>query len=144
MVSNLNQEELLKAIENDKNADIFNLSFSKIKENKISALKELEFTNAEIKEMTTKLRDYMLVEEIDEVKVGRFMRWITLTDDPDDLYLNKGALSLEVKIIDDRVCINCRSFSGKIFNIKMDEVILFQKMSNQELVILTAMKYLEK
>jgi hypothetical protein len=136
-----NKEDLLKALDNDENINILNTTFSDLNKIKLNVLEELNFEKKEITTMLLKLKHYRYIDEIDNIKISKYIRWILLTN-LDDIHLNKGGVVLDVKMIDKKIAIVVKSFSGKIFNIKMDENLIFQKLTNQELVILSAMEYL--
>jgi hypothetical protein len=106
----------------------------------LNVLKELHLKRNETLEILSKLKDYKYVDEMNELKYGRYLRWIPLMN-VDDIHLTKGALFCEVKITDEGVFIICKNFgySKKCFQIKMDECLVFQKLTNQELIILSAL-----
>jgi len=137
--------QLIHALDNENNEKILNLTTKKIKEMNTKILKELSLSREKLLDITKKLNGYRYVDEIDELKCGTYLKWIVLTDpDPDNLQLNKGALFCEIKCKDDGVFIVCKNmgFSSRHFQIKMDECLLFQKLTTQELVLLSALDHL--
>jgi hypothetical protein len=137
--------KLINALDNENNEKILNLTTKKIKEMNMKILKELSLSREKLLDITKKLNGYRYVDEIDELKCGTYLKWIVLTDpDPDNLELNKGALFCEIKCKDDGVFIVCKNmgFSSRHFQIKMDECLLFQKLTTQELVLLSALDHL--
>jgi len=137
--------KLINALDNENNEKILNLTTKKIKEMNMKILKELSLSREKLLDITKKLNGYRYVDEIDELKCGTYLKWIVLTDpDPDNLELNKGALFCEIKCKDDGVFIVCKNmgFSSRHFQIKMDECLLFQKFTTQELVLLSALDHL--
>ena len=141
-----NAEQLLKALDDESNEKFFNLTTKKIKEMNLKILKELHLSKSETLEMLKKLTDYKYVDEMDDLKYGTYIRWIPLTN-PADINLTKGAIFCEVKITDDGVQLICKNFgyaSNKRFQIKLDENLVFQKLTNQELILLAALDHLDK
>jgi hypothetical protein len=137
--------KLIDALDNENNEKILNLTTKKIKEMNMKILKELSLSREKLLDITKKLNGYRYVDEIDELKCGTYLKWILLTDpDPDNLELNKGAIFCEIKCKDDGVFIVCKNmgFSSRHFQIKMDECLLFQKLTTQELVLLSALDHL--
>jgi len=137
--------KLIDALDNENNEKILNLTTKKIKEMNMKILMELSLPREKLLDITKKLNGYRYVDEIDELKCGTYLKWILLTDpDPDNLELNKGALFCEIKCKDDGVFIVCKNmgFSSRHFQIKMDECLLFQKLTTQELILLSALDHL--
>ena len=81
------------------------------------------------------------MDEIQDLKYGGFIRWIPLTD-PTYLPLNQCGIVCDIKILDDGVYIVSKNFMHRHYRFKMDECLIFQKLSAQELVILSALDHL--
>jgi len=62
---------LLKALENDSNENIIDLSLAEIEKNKKEILGELEISLEERKSFLSLLKDYMFVEDLDKIKLAR-------------------------------------------------------------------------
>jgi hypothetical protein len=74
---------------------------------------------------------------------GAYIRWIDLKD-PDKLTLARGAIICDIKIGQKGVHLLCKTHpSPAMFHVVMDEVVIFQRLSQQERVILAAMDYLD-
>jgi hypothetical protein len=80
---------------------------------------------------------------MNELKHGAYIRWIPLTN-PKNIPLIKGGLLCEIKITDSGVMLVVKGFPDHHFQIKMDECLIFQKLSDQEMVLLSAMDHLSK
>ena len=127
--------EIVKAAENDNNSHILNLTTVKIHKMKNNILNEIQLTKVEKMEMMKKLKKYRYV---DELKHGGYIRWINITQ-PDHLFLTNGAIFCDFKINDGGVMIIYKNFYGKTYEFKMEESIIFQKLSYQEEVLLKVM-----
>jgi hypothetical protein len=147
-MSNLNVEKLLEALDVETNENIMNLTTAKIKEMNLKILKELRLNKKNTLELLTKLDGYKYVDEMNDLKSGTYLRWIpvetkgyTLTK---GYHLTKGAVFCELKVTDDGLNLVLKNygFSNKHFTIKMDDNIVFQKLTSQELVILSALDHL--
>jgi hypothetical protein len=84
----MNIEKLLKALDNEDNAQICKMTTSQLEDIKLDVLEELELSKNIIKDYMKKLRLYKYVDEINDIKHGKFIRWIPLTD-PDNLMLTQ-------------------------------------------------------
>lgn len=135
-------EYLEKAINNEKNESLVNLTFNKIDKKKKEILNELELSKKENKELLKKLDNYRYVEEIPELQYGNYIRWINLNK-PDNLKLAKGGILCEIKI-EDNIYLVIKNYMNKYFQINMEENLLFQKLSDQEMVILYALEYINE
>ena len=62
----------------------------------------------------------------------------------DNLQLTRGAFLCDIDISDDGINIICKNLFGRHCTFKMNEILLFQKISDDEQVILSALKYLQK
>jgi len=131
-------QNLLKALENENNNKFLKLNNTKIKEMKLEILKELQLPKEELITYMKKLNEYMYVDEMIDLRIGGFIRWIPLKD-PDEIYLTPGAILSDVNITDSGILLNCKNFAKKHYQIKLDECLVFQKLSEQEKVLLFAL-----
>lgn len=138
----MDTEKLIKALDNEENSYLMNLTNKKIKKIKLDILKELNLTRNELLLYLEKLKDYRYVDEMNEMKYGTYIRWITIAD-PDDIQLTTGGIFCDLKIMENGVYIICKNFSHKHFQVKLDECLIFQKLTNQEKVLLSALDYLD-
>ena len=141
-VDDFDVSKLLQATENDSNDNLIHLTTLKIQELNLSILKELKLKKKDTLAMLKKLNGYKYVDELKEMKHGRFIRWVPLKD-PEDLYLIKGGIICDVKARDDGMYIVCKNFMHRHFQFKMDECLIFQKLTSQEQVLLTALDHLD-
>jgi hypothetical protein len=140
----MDTKTLLKALDNDSNEKLLNFTTAKILEMNTNVLKELHLTKKETNEILGKLKGYKYVDEMDDINYGTYIRWIPINN-PEEIYLTKGALFCSFKITDEGVSIICKNHgSNRHFQIKMDECLVFQKLTNQELVLLSALDHLSK
>ena len=137
--------KLLKALDDDTNEPLLNFTSSKIKEMNYNILKELHLTKDETQNLFKKLDNYKYVDEMNDLKYGTFIRWIPI-DNVKRITLLKGAIFCEMKITDDGVFLICKNFgyNRRHFQISMDKNLLFQKLSEQELVLLSALDHISK
>ena len=136
-------EKLNKALDNEENEYLINLTTKKINGMKKEIIQELDLSKELEKEYLNKLKDYRYIDEMNELKIGSFVRWIPITD-PDEIHLTKGGIVCDLKIMNTGMSIVVKNFAGKYYQTKMDECLLFQKMTGQELVLLAALDHLSK
>jgi hypothetical protein len=137
--------KLLKALDDDSNEVLLNFTSDKIKEMNLNIIKELQLPRKDTLEIMKKLNDYKYVDEMNELKYGTYIRWIPI-EDPEKIHLTKGAIFCEMKITDDGVFCVCKNFGYNLrhFQISMDKNLIFQKLTDQELVLLSALDHLSK
>jgi hypothetical protein len=136
-------DKLLLALDNEDNEKLMNLTLSKIKKIKFEILKELELSNDLLKDYMNKLKEYRYIDEMNELRYGAFIRWIPIKD-LDNLYLTQGALLCEIKVDDNGIVLSCKNYAHKHFQLRMEECLIFQKLTNQEQVLLSALEHLSK
>ena len=144
-MTDLNVEKLLEALDVEINENIMNLTTSKIKEMNLKILKELHLTKKDTLELLKKLNGYKYVDEMNDLKSGTYLRWIPLYNEKNEEYnLTKGAVFCELKVTDEGLNLVLKNygFSNKHFTIKMDDNIVVQRLTSQELVILSALDHL--
>ncbi len=145
----MNIEEILHSLDNDKNLSISKLTYDKINNMKYNILQRLGMNDDELESMLLKLADYRYVEELPDIQHGAFIRYIPLTHSKNghkegEIVLKNGGFICEAKIVGSGIHLLCRIHFRKIFQLKLDEVLIFQKLSNQEEIILSVFDYLNK
>ena len=137
--------KLLKAIDDDSNETLLNFTTDKIREMNLNILKELHLPRQETIDIFNKLKYYKYVDEMSDLKYGTFLRWIHI-EDPTNIHLKKGAIFCEIKITDEGTYCVCKNFgySQRHFQISIDKNLIFQKLTDQELVLLSALDHLVK
>jgi hypothetical protein len=139
----MNVDKLLEALEDDQNESLLNFTTKKIQEMTFRILKELHLPQKETVALCNKLKHYKYIDEIHDLKYGTFLRWIPI-DDPNNIELTRGAIFCEIKINENGVFCLCKSFGfpTKYFQISIDTNLIFQKLTEQELVLLNALDHL--
>ena len=135
-------DKLLYALDNDNNESIINLTSKKILELNYNIIKELHLDKPTTLDYLKKLRGYRYVDEIHDLKHGSFIRWIPIID-PNYLPLHYCGMICDIKITDNGVIITCKNFMHRHYTFKMDETLIFQKLTTQEKIIIQALDHLE-
>jgi len=136
-------EDLLNALENDGNSSIMKLNNSKIKTIKNNILQNLQLSGETIKVYHKKLKNYRYCDEIPDIQIGYYCRWISLKN-PEKLHLTNGGIIVDVLMFPDGLQIVCKNNRNMMMQIKFNEIAMFQKLSAQEKVILSVLDYLDK
>jgi len=142
----LDMNNLIKALDNDVNQNIVEseLDYQKMNAAKNTILQQLQMPREALKKMHTQLKTYRYVETLNELRYGGYIRWISLKN-PAEIKLTNGGIVVNIKVMqEDEIHIVCRNNQQRIFQIKLNENIIFQKLNEQEQVLLAAMEYLNK
>ena len=140
---NVDVDKLIYALDNENNENIMNLTTQKILEMNLNILKELHLDKQTTLNYLKKLKEYRYIDEINDLKHGAFIKWIPITD-PSYLPLHHCGMICEIKITDNGVFITCKNFMHRHYTFKMDECLIFQKLTSQEKVIIYALDHLEQ
>lgn len=133
---------LLNALDNEDNESLLELNPAKIKQQKNDILQRMQFKGQDLKKYHQKLKNYRYVDEVKDLKYGAFIRWFKITD-PNNISLVNGAILCDIKIQNDGIHLVFKNFMNRFIQIRMDECILFQKISDQEAIILSVLDYLK-
>jgi len=134
---------LINALENEENSSMIELNSQKIKTFKNNILQKLQLDRDKLKLYHKKLKKYRYCSDLSDLQFGNYLRWFSLKD-PEKIFLTKGAFFSDYIYTKDSVKIVCRNGRGFTFQIKFDEVIIFQKFNDQEEILLKVMDYLNK
>lgn len=139
----MDNKDLLNALDNENNKNIINLSTSKIDADKKKILDELYLSDLERNKIKEKLEDYIYVDDLDNIKIGTYIRWININN-PNNIKLTNGGLICDIKYLENGCHLLCKNNMHKIIQLNMDTNLIFQKLNNQEKVILSVIDYLNK
>ena len=141
----MNVNKLIKALDDETNENLFNFTSDKMKEMNLKIIKELQLPRDESLSILKKLKEYKYVDEMSDLKYGTYIRWIPI-ENPKQIGLTKGAIFCEMKITDEGVFLICKNlgYTSKHFRISMDSNLIFQKLTDQELILLSALDHLAK
>jgi len=127
---------LEKAVNNENNENITSHTFTSIEKTKTSILCELGLSKEDLSKILEKLDGYRHVDELPEFRSGCHIRWIRPTEMTTPKLTN-GGIIVDVSIQEKGVHIRCRNNCNRIFQIRIDDVFVFQKLTPQERVILS-------
>lgn len=137
----LDIDKILKTMDDDKSEYLFGLTSKKIKTLNRRVLKGLNISKQVAKEWDKKLSEYKYVDTIDEVKYGGYVRWVDLGAKEMKLYT--GGIICAINVTDEGVNIACKNFMHRYFQFSFNECAVFQKLTDQELILLSALDYID-
>ena len=132
---------LLHALNNENNEAVVDLDYATIAKQKNDLLQQLNLPRDELSALHKKLKPYRCVNTLEDLRFGSYVRWISLKN-PAVIKLTNGGIVCDIKEVNGDIHVKCKNKMNMIFQLKMSEVLLFQKLSEQEAVILSALKYL--
>lgn len=133
LLSTLDIKELLTKVE--KSDYLEGKTLSDILEEKETVLEGLGLNQQEQSAMLEKLTDYRYIKNIYELHKGKHIRWIMLNKQP--MILERGAILSDIKFTDMGTNLQCLRYDQRVYQIRMDDRIIFQKMNTEELLLLT-------
>jgi hypothetical protein len=133
---------ILKAIDNESNENIMKYTRESIHKSKNDILQQLQLPVQTLRDYHKKLKHFRYVDDLSDVKYGAFIRWVNISN-PENLKLTNGGIVCDVKFYQTGVQIVCKNNRGWLFQLKFDECIIFQKLTNQEEVILDVITHLK-
>ena len=106
-----------------------------------NSLKEIPISEKRRNEIYGKLAGYRVIENIYELHKGKHIRWIRYNN-PEKI--TNGAIVAEIKFYDNGTHVLCKTIQNRIFQIKYDECLIFQKLTTGEQLVLMAYEYASK
>jgi hypothetical protein len=134
-------QKLLSALDNESNDGIMNLTTKKINQINLKVVNHLDLKKDDKIQLMKKINGYKYVDELDSLKYGAFIKWIPISDS-NHMPLHSGGMICDIKLTDTGVYIVCKNFKHRFFQFKMDECLIFQKLTNQENILLSALDHL--
>ncbi len=135
-------EYLRQSMENENNKSILNLTSEIIEERKQEIINELPLYKKEKMQIKKKLKEYRYIDEIHELHIGAYIRWIKFKSD-NEINFTNGALLLDI-LFEDNIQLLLKNNMNKFFRINFNDNFIFQKITDQEKIILFAIDNIDK
>lgn len=132
--SNLDIAKILKSCSDESTP-----SLKEIAQQTFHALKSLQLDTDTLQDYCQRLVEYRLIDSIDQLSCGKYIRWIRFTPHEDseknDTLANGGMLS-DIKFLENGVFLSALA-PGTRFprKIKYDNYLIFQKMTENEMLM---------
>ena len=133
---------LLHALSNDNNETVLELDYATIAKHKNELLQQLNLPKEELIKLHKQLKLYRCVNTLEDLRFGSYVRWISLKN-PERIKLTNGGIVCDIQEKQNEIIVKCKKKMNMLFQFKLAEILLFQKLSDQEEVILKALKYLQ-
>lgn len=128
------------AFDNEENTSLLHLDFSIIHKQKEQILKQLYLSKKSYHSILKKLKHYIFVDEVPDMKYGSFIRFINIRN-PESIKLSNGGIVCEIKVMDSGIIVVCKNTMNSFFQLNMSETIVFRKLREEELILLSAIDY---
>ena len=138
---NVSLDEIVKELDNK---NLLYMSSSKIKELKNNILQKLYFSRDELIKYHKTLKEYMFVDELDEVKLGSYIRWFNLNKMEEGLKLTNGGIVIDYRKGINDINIICKNNMNRIFCLNLNQCVIFKKLSTQEQILIKIIDYIHK
>lgn len=139
----MDKDEIINALENEKNENILYTNYANIKNEKNDILQRLQLERNQLKDIHKKLKYYKYIENPDELEFGHYIRWINLSN-PENIKLTNGGIIIDMQVVNDMLYLTCKNNYNRVFRLNFNKCIVFQKLTNQENILLQIMDYLKK
>lgn len=138
MIHNIMETEIDKVVKEIADSKLSTSHEIKIMKNNI--LQRLMFDKDETKHYNKLLTNYRYIDEIDELKYGSYIRWFNINKNK-TLKLLNGGFIVDITNKNDDIIILCKNGLNRLFSLKMNETIIFQKNTKQEEVLITILDH---
>jgi len=138
LLANIDIDELIAMTENEKMDYLNDKTLDIIMDENLEALSTLDTSPETRQVIYNKLAGYRYVENLYELHKGKHMRWIRYNTPSK---ITNGAIVSDIKFCDNGTHVMCRTIQRKVFQIKYDDCMIFQKLSVGEQLVLMAYEY---
>ena len=133
-------EEIIQELDDQ---NLLYLSSSKIKELKNNILQKMYLSRDELLHYHKVLKDYRFVDELDEIQIGKYVRWFNLANQ-ENISLTNGGIVIDIKDGKEDILIVCKNNRNRIYTFRLNQCIVFQKLSTQEKILIKIIDYASK
>lgn len=134
----ITKEEFNNIFKNMDENTITMLSKENLYKNKKVMLENIVYNDVDL--YLEKLEMYRYIDEIDEINMGSYIRWFNIKN-PKNIKLTNGGFIIDIKYQNDNIILVCKNNINKIFSLKLEECIIFQKLTKQQELIMEILDY---
>jgi len=136
---------ILSAMNKTENNTIANMTLKKITSRRHEILSSLNLTTEKMEEFERKLHMYRVIEDPWDLKHNQLIRWIPLRSLETRPYVTLGGTLFRVREnVEEKVhIVTIRNIKKFVYNIRFELNVVFQRLSQEELMILRAVEYVE-
>jgi hypothetical protein len=92
-----------------------------------------------IQDMTQRLINYRLVDEVHQLKKGRHVRWLRRGSQT----LTSGAIVMDIAFMSEGVTVLLKNKQNRFMRYKWDDCTTFQQLSEEEQFLLSCLSYIK-
>ena len=137
-----NVDELLSALDNPKTDYLENKTFKTINEEVFQVIQSMHFSEQKSRELCEKLIGYRFVDEIYQLHKHKTIKTLPIKYNGKPGVLHTYARLANIKFIDKGAYVLCLNFPNKYSQYHFDDYLTFQKLSEEEELILHAYEHL--
>jgi len=112
-----------------------------IKDRKLRILQNITIDKDELTHYYKLLTSYRYIDEVDELRMGSYIRFFKL--DTQTLDLGRGGFLADIQVVKQRIVLLFKNRT-RFFKLKMDECILFQKNTEQENILIQILDQIKR
>lgn len=149
LLANIDIDELLNAIENETTDYLENKTLKSISDEIYTSLSNIGCSPEMIQRYCEKLIGYRLVNELYELHKGKLVKTIKIFDEKNPEIAPEPILKMQgkvcsIKFMNNGTYILCIGFPKRYMQYKFDHHVTFQKLSDDEQLILMAYEQIEE
>ena len=139
--SNMDEEvqNWMETIDDSRYNYLEGMTSGKIQSEKEEVLQE--YNEEQKKQWLEKLSSYRVVDNLQDLRLGKYCRWIVLGNQPP--VLHGGGYLIKVSFMDNGVYLTCERMKKYKMQVNMDNAVIFQKLTAEELILVMANDYVE-
>ena len=143
-MSDFDVNNLLHALENNENESILskNLTSEKIDIIKNNVFDDIGIDDETRDDFKKKLQNYIYIDGMNDLIPGSYIRWIPLQN-PDNIHLTRGGNICDINICEKGTTVVVKNLRNNYMQICLDNCLIFRKLNNQEMILISAMNYLQ-
>ena len=134
--------EINKIIDDIDKYKLSDLNTNIIKNRKKNILKQILDDN-EQSHYKKILMDYRYVDEVDELRIGSYIRYFVLNENENKLKLTRGGFIADIQASNENIIILCKN-NNNFWKIKINNCVIFQKNTQQEEVLIKILDHLKE
>tara|TARA_A100001015_G_C14370486_1_gene474014 strand:+ start:80 stop:496 length:417 start_codon:yes stop_codon:yes gene_type:complete len=130
-------------LENVESSELSDTNYGMIKSDINDILQKIHYKD--IKDGLKRLKNYRFCSDINDLRIGRYIRYISLEQKKgDNLVIKNGGIIINIKKSKNDILIICRGIAKNMFfSLKFSSNIIFQKLTDDEIIILDTIKYMD-
>lgn len=144
----LDVDGLLDMLENEQVDYLENKTMEIVTREVYNKIKSMRFTKNKIAHYCEKLAGYRLVNQVFELRKSRSIKAFKIFDEKTGMTIENptllAGLLVNIKFLNGGTYLLYKNLTGRFFNLKFDNCVIFQKLTEEEQLILLAYDHISK